>query len=358
LFNVIRLKASGALDTTFNSTGSVTTSLGSSSAYLYDVAVQSDGKVVAAGRATDSGIEKFAVVRYTSAGALDTSFDGDGIVYTQVGASHASLTDIALQNDNKVVAVGPLSGGGFQVVRYNTDGSLDTTFDSDGKASPSTGGSNTYAYRVEVQSDGKILVVGTDTTNSGTNYRLVIVRLNSDGSLDTSYGSSGVAAPYANGIAGYGFYKTLIQSDGKLLISGTYPTGINFYGNVEYSNRTWRVDTTGADDATWLGGGYWGQVGLSQDGSGNVIIFRDSGIYRVNSVGGYLSSGGPPFYIYAGGVLSSGAYVAVTAVPYSGTIRVYRYNSSFGYFTDGCSNACTVDAGWTCTGQPSTCTAN
>ncbi len=357
VFNVIRVKASGALDTTFNSTGSVTTSLGSSS-YLIDVAVQSDGKVVAAGQAVDGGIYKFAVVRYTSAGALDTSFDGDGIVYTQVGASHAYLTDIALQNDNKVVAVGQLSGGGFQVVRYNTNGSLDTTFDSDGRASPSTGGTNATASRVEVQSDGKILVVGYDVTNSGTNYRLFIVRLNSDGSLDTSYGTSGIAAPYANNMSWYGVNKTLIQSDGKLLISGSYPTGIGVYGSVEYSSRTWRVDTTGADDATWLGGGYWGQVGLSQDGSGNVIIFRDSGIYRVNSLGGYLLSGGPPSYSYAGGVLSSGAYVAVTAGPSSGTIRVYRYNSSFGYFTDGCSNACTVDAGWTCTGQPSTCTAN
>ena len=103
-FNVIRVKADGALDTTFNSTGAVTTSVGSGSAYLVDVAVQSDGKVVAAGYATDGGIQKIAIVRYTSAGALDTSFDGDGIVYTQLSAG-AELRDIALQTDNKVVAV-------------------------------------------------------------------------------------------------------------------------------------------------------------------------------------------------------------------------------------------------------------
>jgi uncharacterized delta-60 repeat protein len=355
-FNVIRVKANGALDTTFNSTGAVTTSVGSGSAYLVDVAVQSDGKVVAAGYATDGGIQKIAIVRYTSAGALDTSFDGDGIVYTQVGASHADLTDIALQNDNKVVAVGQVSGGGFQVVRYNTDGSLDTTFDSDGKASPSTGGTNPTASRVEVQSDGKILVVGKDTTNSGTNYRLVIVRLNSDGSLDTSYGTSGIAAPDVNNVGSFGVYKTLIQSDGKLLINGGYPY-INGYGSVGYSPRSWRVDTTGANDATLVSTVWEGSAGLGQDASGNIIAFQGNSIQRLSSGGVYLSGvvlGG----IYAGRVLSSGAYVAVTYGPSTGTIRVYRYNSSFGYFADGCSNTCTVDSGWTCTGQPSTCTAN
>jgi uncharacterized delta-60 repeat protein len=324
---------------------------------LADVAVQSDGKVVAAGEATDGGITKFAVIRYTSAGALDTSFDGDGIAYTQIGASHAYLTDIALQSDNKVVAVGYATGGGFQVVRYNTDGSLDTTFDSDGKASPSTGGSSAYAYRVEIQSDGKILVVGTDTTNGGTPYRIVIARLNSDGSLDTSYGTSGIAAPYTNSLGSYGVSKTLIQSDGKLLINGTYPI-IDGYGYVSSAYRTWRVGTTGTDDATWSDAAYEGVSGLGQDSSGNIVGFHTNYIARRSSVGIYLSGGGPPYYIYAGRVLNSGAYVAVTAGASSNSVRVYRYNSSWGYFADGCSNTCTVDAGWTCTGQPSTCTAN
>ena len=124
--------APGDLDPTFDSDGKVTTDFSMVNDGASAVAVQSDGKIVAVGNA---GQVDFAVARYNTDGSLDTSFDGDGKIVTQIGSSSGAFS-VAIQMDGKIVAAGfsnvSLSSYDFTLVRYNSDGSLDTLFDGDG----------------------------------------------------------------------------------------------------------------------------------------------------------------------------------------------------------------------------------
>ena len=102
----------------------------------YSVAIQSDGKIVAAGDSNNGSNSDFALVRYNTDGSLDTSFDSDGKVTTAIGSGTDEAYSVAIQSDGKIVAAGYSNNGSnndFALVRYNTDGSLDTSFDSDGK---------------------------------------------------------------------------------------------------------------------------------------------------------------------------------------------------------------------------------
>ncbi|MEV6839365.1 calcium-binding protein [Streptomyces sp. NPDC051133] len=148
-FALIRYNADGSLDSGFGAGGIQRTDFGD-----YDtpeaVALQSDGKIVAAG----SGGGGLAVARYTAGGALDPSFDGDGRVVTP----GASAQDVKLQSDGRIVVAGS-GAGGFAVLRYNTNGSLDTGFGSGGRVDTAFGGSD-VANGVAIQSDGKIVAAG------------------------------------------------------------------------------------------------------------------------------------------------------------------------------------------------------
>src|SRR6185436_2403042 len=119
-------------DTSFDTDGYVSTPIGTG-AYAYGVAIQSDGKIVAAGYAWNGTDYDFAVARYTSTGALDTSFDTDGKVTTPVLAADDTAFAVTIQSDDKIVVVGVAWNGAnndFAVVRYNTNVSLNNTFDT------------------------------------------------------------------------------------------------------------------------------------------------------------------------------------------------------------------------------------
>ena len=167
----LTLAAPGDLDLTFGSGGIVITrgssirTLDSASA----MAIQSDGKIVTVGRSNSNGpIWDFAVVRYNTDGSLDTSFGGTGIVITRVGNSHDQANAVAIQADGKIVVAGSVymtyqGSWRFAVVRYNTDGSLDTSFNGTGQVVTSVGDSG--ASSVAVQLDGKICCRRSRTLN-------------------------------------------------------------------------------------------------------------------------------------------------------------------------------------------------
>ena len=127
------LAAAGDLDTTFGTGGIVTTDLGSSDDEAADVVIQADGKIVAAGHSGG----KFALARYNSDGSLDTTFGTGGLVTTAPpGTTDAVLSGLAIQSDGKIVGVGFITDTGnvtkFALVRYNSAGTLDTDFGTDG----------------------------------------------------------------------------------------------------------------------------------------------------------------------------------------------------------------------------------
>jgi len=125
-FALVRYNADGTLDTDFGTGGQVTTNFGSSSE-IRSIALQSDGKIVAAGFSANN----FTVARYETNGDLDNTFSGDGKLTTDLGSSD-EIQSIAIQSDGKIVAAGN-SGNNFAIARYETDGDLDNTFSGDGK---------------------------------------------------------------------------------------------------------------------------------------------------------------------------------------------------------------------------------
>ena len=148
----------GSLDAGFGTGGKVLTAVGSGSDDANAVALQSDGKIVVAGYSFNGANNDFALVRYNTDGSLDTSFDGDGKVITAIGTTSDAATAVAIQSDGKIVAAG-VGGNTFALVRYNTDGSLDMSFGTGGKVTTAIG-SGDIAHAVAIQSDGKIVAAG------------------------------------------------------------------------------------------------------------------------------------------------------------------------------------------------------
>lgn len=185
-------KADGNLDTSFNGTGKVTTNFGGDGdAEGQGVATQSDGKTVVAGYATVAGVQRFAVERYTTEGALDASFGGTGRVLTAVGISGSNATAVALQKDGKIVVAGyAVNKSGriydFACLRYNADGSLDQSFGDHGKITTDVGDGKASSLAVQ---DNKIIVAGSGY--DGDNNEFAVVRYNATGKLDTSFNSAG-----------------------------------------------------------------------------------------------------------------------------------------------------------------------
>lgn len=218
-FALVRYNADGSLDTSFGAGGIVTTSTGTSAGAFY-IDVQTDGKILAAGKSfTGTTTSVLVLARYNLNGSLDTTFGSSGIVTTP-----AETTDIdnavAIQTDGKIVAAGFSAPGGFALARYNSDGGLDTTFGTGGIVITSV--TNGIAWDVAIQGDGKIVAGGYSFIGSTPVFALA--RYNTDGSLDTSFNSTGIVTTSigtindsANAIA--------IRSDGEILAAGSSCTG-------------------------------------------------------------------------------------------------------------------------------------
>lgn len=214
----------GALDASFDGDGIVETPVGVGDAYARGVAVQADDKIVTAGYSDDGTQDVFTVIRYNSDGSLDNSFDGDGSVNTQIGTSGNRAHALLIQPDNKIVVAGysysNASGNDFALARYNPDGSLDLSFDSDGIAiTAMSGTSNDRAFSITIQSDGKLLVAGY-TTDLATGQRdFAVARYTINGSLDPSFDADGIAVlsvETGNDEA----RAVVVQTDGKIVLAG------------------------------------------------------------------------------------------------------------------------------------------
>lgn len=229
-----------------NGSGKVTSSLGgnTTAAFGYAVAVQNDGKILVSGSAIYLfGFYKvpygeFALARYHANGSLDNSFGAEGVVTTilEPTGALAEARSITLQADGKILLAGN-SALSFALVRYNTDGSLDTSFGAAGKVVTSIGAIDDKAKSVTVQSDGKILVAGysriSQSMNSYSgNVDFSLVRYNQNGSLDSTFGVAGkVLTDFEYGYNSANSQPAIkaedigssisLQSDGKIIVAGS-----------------------------------------------------------------------------------------------------------------------------------------
>ena len=188
-------QAPGSLDPTFDGDGKVLTDIVNGGADRpSDVAVQSDGKIVVVG-SSFAATSAFTLVRYETNGALDSNFGAGGKVTTSFGSGFAHAEAVAIQSDQKIVVVGRYLDGaasGFVIARYTTTGALDTNFNTTGYVMPDLGAGDEGAYDVAIQSaDQKIVVVG-GRWSGPPDGGMVAVRLTTTGALDPNFNGTGV----------------------------------------------------------------------------------------------------------------------------------------------------------------------
>lgn len=217
-FALVRYHPNGTVDTSFGTGGKVITNVTASIDEIYAAALQPDGKIVAAGK----GGGHFAVARYETNGSLDTTFGTGGIVTTPIFASSFETAEAVLvQPDGKIVAVGWSGGDRFVLIRYNSSGSLDTTFGTGGIVTTQFSAIG-VARAAALQPDGKIVVGGETGVEVGqsTFPRFSLVRYNADGNLDVSFGTSGRVVTNINSDNQSRVLDLLIQPDGKIVATG------------------------------------------------------------------------------------------------------------------------------------------
>jgi uncharacterized delta-60 repeat protein len=226
-FALVRYNGNGTLDAGFGTAGRVITdfadSQASSVAGVFSIAVQPDGKIVAAGDARIDGKYDFTLARYNSNGTLDAGFGTGGKVITDFAGSDDGAEAVALQPDGKIVAAGFARSVDFGLARYNSNGTLDASFGTGGKVTTDFGGFSDAAFGVAIQPDGKIVAAGGGITVTSQFMDFALARYNSDGSLDAGFGK--VTTDFA-GSQDQAF-AVAVQPDGKIVAAGQAGVGLD-----------------------------------------------------------------------------------------------------------------------------------
>jgi len=224
--------ATGNLDPTFGSRGTVRTDFSGNIDQANAVAIQPDGKIIAAGSSFSSSktVEDFIVARYNANGSLDKRFGNNGKITTDFFRNVDSIEALVIQPDGKIVVAGfaqlPGNGGTprvFALARYTREGRPDSGFGNGGSITTSFGGTFAAASAIMVQPDGKILVAGTADFNPrvpGSGLDFALARYTENGSLDPSFGDAGKIA--------FDFFGSfdqanaaVLQPDGKIIVVGS-----------------------------------------------------------------------------------------------------------------------------------------
>ena len=228
-FELVRYNLNGSLDRSFGNGGIVTTTFPEGS-YAFDVALQPDGKIIAAGTVFvdfnpgDISDTDFALARYNSDGSLDTTFGNGGTLMTDFFGNEDDAFSVLIQPDGKIVAVGsannPASYYDFAAVRYLSNGTIDTTFGVAGKVSTDFGDQNfDRARSAALQSDGRIVAAGFAISQNGGVQNFAVARYTSNGILDTTFSGDG-KTQIDFGNCCQSATKLLLQSDGKIITVG------------------------------------------------------------------------------------------------------------------------------------------
>jgi len=212
---IARYHSGGFLDESFDGNGKQGVEFGTDE-YAHGVAIQPDGRIVVAGYTDRGDRYRIAFARLNPNGGLDGGFDDDGRQELDLGAA-ALAEDVALQPDGKIVAAGRYQGSGFDfaLARLNPDGSPDTGFNGVGFLATDLGGSE-QGHAVAVQPDGNLVVAGSSGSNGVS--RFALARYNPDGSLDQQFGGDGRVTTGSDGsLVGW---DGLVQPDGKIVVAG------------------------------------------------------------------------------------------------------------------------------------------
>lgn len=292
----------------FNSDGSTTgeswdfPEFNNQIAYAFDLAVQPDGKVVTAGHASTSGFDNatfnIAFARHNEDGSLDADFGNDGEVTFDIDGDQDRLRAMAMQDDGKILGAGftaTADGHDFLLVRLETDGFVDTTFGTDGIVVHDFHGFDDQIFDIAVQGDGRIVVVGRTTAADGSTIRFTAARFLSDGTLDTSFADSGIALIDFGATVSFG-NALAIDPGGRIHVAGTTETGAGGEDSREAAVAVLRSDGS-LDPAFGNGGITTFDYGIGPiDSAAAIAIDPVAGRIAVAGYSGETDSEGDQFW--------------------------------------------------------------
>ncbi len=284
----------GTLDSTFGTNGTLIINTGHRYSAGNAVAIQSDGKILVGGSAADDVLFKdFALVRYMPDGTPDNTFGTNSVVVTDLGIENGEANSIAIQPDGKIILAGFYGSNGasnFTLVRYFPDGSIDNTFGKSGIVNMDFAGYD-IGHAIVLQPDGKIVDAGASYP-----YDLdhEVVRFTTDGSLDDTFGSGGkTVTPIGSGDDAA--YSVALQQDGKI-VSGGYANveGYVNFALVRYNENGFPDSTFGVNGIVANEHGFGKGVGVQADGKILLCGYshNDFALIQYNSDGSVDSSFG------------------------------------------------------------------
>lgn len=286
-----RYNPDGSLDTTFGSGGRVLITLDAGGDLLDSVAIQPDGKIVVGGALNQNNANlAFLVARFNSNGTLDTSFGNGGRMVTTFGDASAQVNSLVLQPDGKILVAGQSGFGSyselndFALARYKTDGSLDPTFGNGGKLKthfPGETNTGSRATEVLLAPDGKIFATGSYKTEV-IQRQFAAARYMSNGDLDPTFGNGGLVTTLLGAFHSFGM-TAVLQPDGKLVIGG--------FKDARRNNdfALARYNTNGSLDTTFGNGGIIinDLFGSSDDIVYSLLLMPDGKLIATGMTGDY-----------------------------------------------------------------------
>ncbi len=310
-FALARLNPGGSLDTAFSGDGKATTDPSAYLDYASSAALQGDGKILVLGDRINTtnnyATVGYTILRYRTNGALDTSFSGDGKVFGSFGGSYQMTSDIAPLGTGKVLVLGTVmtsTGSSLVLARFNADGTTDTSFANKGKVVTSIGMSG-MAAALAVQSDGKV-VVAAQTSQSGK-IALQLLRYNPNGALDSTFGTNGRSTTVFTATSGVFPSDVLVLGNGKIAVSGAYLKE----GTTDFTSdfALLRFNAYGKLDTTFSGDGKVYTNFSSFDFAGTAVAQPDGKLVLVGQAGTMTATSESSYFALAryttGGALDS-----------------------------------------------------
>lgn len=269
----------GTIDATFGNNGKTVVPVSTGSDFIWATAIYPDGKILLGGASHNGADYDFAFVRLNSNGLIDNTFGVNGIKTLSMGTTNDRITSIAIRSDGKIVAGGYSESGttwAYAILRLNSNGSIDTGFGQNGFAKQLIGDTYFYCVGMTLQPDNKIVVAGSAW--NGTDYDLAAVRFTENGTLDNTFSSDGISSKNFAGTNDYAHSCSLLP-DGRIVVAGQMATSNAGFMMVMRLNADGSLDNSlipnGASTLTFTQG---------KSSAQNIAIASDNSMWLVGSV--------------------------------------------------------------------------
>jgi uncharacterized delta-60 repeat protein len=281
-FALARYDSGGGLDHSFGGDGRVTTDFGKGASWINGVAIDGEGRLVAAGcfHLAATSNTKIALARYKAGGGLDTTFGGDGKVITNFTPGYDCADDVVVRANDRILLGGGIggSGGQFGLVRYRTNGLLDSTFSGDGRVATNFDTGFDHAAALAIQEDGKIVLTGVAGPMTSNDNRFALARYNPGGGLDTSFGGDGKVTTDLTDGSDHA-WALAIQPGGEIVAVGAASGSGERFALVRY-------DSSGNLDASFGTGGIQIlNLDTGSDALASVVLQEDGSILTAGWTG-------------------------------------------------------------------------